>query len=165
MKFLAGTFSLIIMLSGCNNQTDDKTAELKTRIDSLEKRLNNTYKPGFGEFMSNIQIHHSKLWFAGENENWQLADFEIGEIMESLEDIKQYETERKESAMIPMLNPALDSINESIKQKNKSMFRSSFTLLTNTCNNCHKAAGFGFNVVKIPDSPPFTNQIFSIDKK
>ena len=35
--------------------------------------------PGFEEFMSNIQAHHAKLWFAGQNHNWKLADFEIHE--------------------------------------------------------------------------------------
>jgi hypothetical protein len=29
----------------------------------------------------------------------------------------------------------------------------------NTCINCHKATNFEFNQVKIPDSPPFSNQI------
>lgn len=157
---------LIILTFGlfaCNQQTDN-TQVLQNRIDSLENKLANTYKPGFGEFMSGIQAHHSKLWFAGQNENWKLADFEVHEIMEAIEDIQKFQKERKESQMIGMINPALDSINYAIQQKNSVLFKSSYTLLTNTCNNCHRAANFEFNVVKIPDTQPFSNQDFKISK-
>ena len=153
------TFGLL----ACNQQTDN-TQVLQNRIDSLEQKLADTYKPGFGEFMSGIQAHHSKLWFAGQNENWKLADFEVHEIMEAIEDIQKFQTERKESQMIEMINPALDSINNAIQQKNSKLFKSSYTLLTNTCNNCHRATNFEFNVVKIPETQPFSNQDFKISK-
>lgn len=155
------TFIIILTfgLFACNQQID-KTQALQNRIDSLEHKLADTYKPGFGEFMSSIQIHHSKLWFAGQNENWKLADFEVHEIMEAIEDIQKFQTERKESQMIGMINPALDSINYAIQQKNSALFKSSYTLLTNTCNNCHREADFEYNVVKIPDSQYFSNQDF-----
>jgi hypothetical protein len=143
----------------CNQQADN-TKVLQNRIDSLERKLADTYKPGFGEFMSGIQAHHSKLWFAGQNENWKLADFEVHEIMEAIEDIQKFQTERKESQMTGMINPALDSVNKAIQQKNPALFKSSYTLLTNTCNNCHRESGFEFNVVKIPDTQPFSNQDF-----
>ncbi len=110
--------------------------------------------------MSEIQAHHAKLWFAGINENWKLADFEVHEIMESIEDIQQFETERKESQMIEMINPALDSVYKAIEQKNPALFKRRFILLTNTCNDCHRATDFEFNVVKVPDTQPFSNQDF-----
>lgn len=152
--------ALIVLVIACNNTAPEQSKELQARIDSLEKKLNDAYKPGFGEFMSGIQAHHTKLWFAGKNENWKLADFEVHEIMEAIEDIQKYETERNESQMISMINPALDSVNEAIRSENPEKFRSSFTLLTNTCNNCHKAANFGFNKVQIPETEPFPNQDF-----
>lgn len=146
-------------LFGCNQQTDN-TQVLQSRIDSLESKLADTYKPGFGDFMGSVQVHHNKLWFAGQNKNWKLADFEVHEIMEAVNDIQKYQTERKESQMVGMINPALDSVNAAIQQKNAALFKSSYILLTNTCNNCHRAANFEFNVVKIPDNPPFSNQDF-----
>lgn len=156
-------FILTFGLFACNQQTEN-TKVLQNRIDSLESKLAQTYKPGFGEFMSGIQAHHSKLWFAGQNENWKLANFEVHEIMEAIEDIQKYQTERKESQMVGMIVPALDSVNAAIQQKNPDQFKSSYTLLTNSCNNCHRAANFEFNLVKIPDSQPFSNQDFKISK-
>src|ERR1051325_4633740 len=85
----------------CNSSQKD-LKKLEARVDSLQK---NAYKPGFGEFMSNIQVHHGKLWFAGQNRNWKLADFEIHEILENIGDIEKYQTERKESRQMPMIQP------------------------------------------------------------
>ena len=35
------------------------------------------YVPGLGELMAGQQVRHAKLWFAGENENWRLAAYEV----------------------------------------------------------------------------------------
>ena len=151
------------ILFACNE--NNRSSLQSRKIDSLEKKLAETYKPGFGEFMLAIQAHHSKLWFAGKNNNWKLADFEVHEIMELVEDIQKYETERKETEKIVMIQPAIDSVNNSIQQKDQGMFIRSFNLLTNTCNNCHHAVNFEFNVVKIPETPPFSNQDFKPHEK
>jgi hypothetical protein len=42
------------------------------------------YAPGLGEFMTATQLRHAKLWFAGKANNWDLAAYEIDEIMEGL---------------------------------------------------------------------------------
>ena len=148
-----------ILAVSCNQQAN-KIQLLQTRIDSLEIKLAETYKPGLGEFMSNIQAHHAKLWYAGQNKNWKLANFEMEEIKETFEDINKYETDRKEIKLIPMIYPPLDSVIFAIGQQNQDRFNSSFALLTNTCNACHTAAQFDFNVVKIPDMQNFSNQDF-----
>ncbi|MCW3105965.1 MAG: hypothetical protein JWQ09_471 [Segetibacter sp.] len=154
---------LVCELVACK-QTADNGQVLQARIDSLESKVVDSYKPGFGEFMSSIQSHHAKLWFAGQNENWKLADFEIHEIMEAIDDIKKYEIDRKESGLISMMEPSLDSVNNAIEHKDIIQFKNSYTLLTNTCNNCHKETDFEFNAVKIPDVSQFSNQEFKVKK-
>jgi hypothetical protein len=158
MKFFILT-SLLCIFTTCN-QPNKEVQQMQTKIDSLQKQLAETYRPGFGEFMSGIQTHHAKLWFAGQNQNWKLADFEIHEIQEALEDIRKFNTERSESKAIGMINPALDSVSNAIQQKNKQLFKNSFILLTNTCNKCHKATEHEFNVVTIPTNLPVVNQDF-----
>jgi len=152
-------FFIIISLFSCSNPAD-KTQALQNRIDSLENKLAHAYKPGLGEFMSSIQVHHAKLWFAGQNQNWQLAAFEIDEIKEALEDIPLYCADRPEVQQLGMINPAIDSISNAINTKNQPRFKNSFVLLTATCNNCHHTTNHAFNVIKIPDTPPFSNQDF-----
>lgn len=151
---------LLFILVSCNQQPN--TQNLQSQIDSLKSRINKTYKPGFGEFMSSIQIHHEKLWFAGQNKNWKLADFEVNEINEALQDIRDYCTDRPEVQSLSMITPAMDSINLSIQQQNITSFKTNFILLTTTCNNCHKATKHEFNVIKLPETPPFSNQEFKV---
>jgi hypothetical protein len=151
-------FIFSILLS-CNSHQKE-IAQLNSRIDSLESQSKNIYHPGLGEMMSAIQIHHNKLWFAGKNTNWDLADFEIHEISETVDDIVKFQQDRKETKAIGMIRPALDSVTNAIAHKDPIAFQRSYSVLTNTCNTCHKAVQFGFNVVKIPETPPFSNQDF-----
>jgi hypothetical protein len=150
----------LLLLISCNDSN-----KIQEQIDNLKTKSANIYKPGFGEFMTYIQIHHAKLWFAGKNQNWELANFELDEIVETIEAIKQYEKEREEIKVLPILNPALDSVRKAINVKDLKSFTQSFANLTKTCNACHQSVKFGFNVVKIPDTPPFSNQEFSPPKK
>ena len=156
---LLGFFSIILIFVACSNHKDN-TQILQNQRDSLQHKLDNSYKPGFGEFMTSIQMHHAKLWFAGQNKNWKLADFEVHEIEETLENIQKFNNDRIEVKSIGMINPAMDSINSAIQRKNIKSFTSSFNLLTNTCNNCHKTTEHEFNIVTIPSSLPVVNQSF-----
>jgi hypothetical protein len=150
-------FALII--TSCNQQ-NDQAQKMQATIDSLQKKVDESYRPGFGEFMSGIQTHHAKLWFAGQNQNWPLADFEVHEIQEALEDVQKFCSDRPEVKAIGMINPAIDSVTNAIQQKNPQLFNTSFVLLTHTCNNCHKATEHGFNVVTLPNNLPVSNQDF-----
>ena len=150
---------MFCILLSCKQRGPD-TGILQSRIDSLQSKLDNSYKPGPGEFMSGILVHHAKLWFAGKAGNWGLSDFEMKEIREAIDDIQTYCSDRPEVVSIPMIKPALDSVDEAIRNKSISQFKSGYILLTNTCNNCHRATKHEFNVIQIPSSPPFSNQVF-----
>jgi hypothetical protein len=151
---------LIAVICSCSDNTE-QIQSMQTQINGLQKKLDSLYTPGFGEFMSNIQVHHAKLWFAGINSNWQLADFEVSEIKEGLQDLKKYQAARLEINSLPMIYPALDSVYAAVKKENVTDFKNNFSMLTHTCNQCHKTVGYEFNHVKIPDSPPFSNQLFT----
>lgn len=152
---------LAIALAGCNQPTNN-TRNLQAQIDSLQSRLEDSYKPGLGEFMSSIQVHHNKLWFAGQNQNWELADFEINEIKESINDIKKYCTDRPEIKSIGMIEQPMQKVIDAIQQRNSTAFKDNYTILTATCNSCHQATQHEFNVIIIPTTPPFSNQRFKL---
>ncbi len=148
------------MMVACNTGGGGN-ASLQAQVDSLQIKLDAAYKPGLGEFMSGIQVHHAKLWFAGSAGNWKLADFEIGEIKETLDDIGKYCADRPEVSSLPMIRPAVDSVSAAIGASSLPAFNHAFTLLTTFCNNCHRATKHEFNVIKVPDSPPITNQVYT----
>jgi cytochrome c1 len=59
-----------------------------------------------------------------------------------------------------MIYPALDSLQTSIDKQDIKRFTDGFKVLTETCNECHEAVKFPFNVIKIPSSEPVSNQEF-----
>jgi len=158
MKYTIG-FILLLSLTACDQQ-DGNIRELQAQVDSLRHTLENSYKPGFGEFMSSIQVHHNKLWFAGTNGNWKLADFEINEIKESLDDIKAYCTDRPETNSIGMIEPPLQNVDSAVRQQNSIAFKKNYMILTSTCNTCHRDTQHEFNVITVPTTPPYSNQSF-----
>ena len=153
---------LLALLVSCSHDSG-KQSSSATNIDSLASQLaqvKEQYRPGLGEIMGGIQTHHAKLWYAAINDNWKLADYEIAEIKERIQQAEEIETDRPEVKTISMIYPAIDSVANSIKEQNLSSFKNNFQLLTATCNNCHTANHFEFNVITIPTSPPVSNQDF-----
>lgn len=126
-----------------------------------------SYVPGMGEIMGATQMRHSKLWFAGNVKNWELASYELDEIKEGLDDaVKYYPTFKNDAPVSAMLDKftsqPLTDLGRSIKAKDEISFKRSFDRLTNACNSCHQAAGMGFIVIKRPNVSPFSNQEFAI---
>jgi len=158
MKILFFLVAICFALIACNQSGNNQ--QLQAKIDSLQVKLNDTYKPGLGEFMTGIQEHHAKLWFAGVNKNWQLADFEVHEIGETLDDVKKYCTDRPETKSLGIIDPAVNIIKAAISKQDMDKFKSGFIELTSDCNTCHRDNQHGFNIITIPTSPPVTNQDF-----
>ena len=59
------------------------------------------YVPGLGEIMTLQQMRHTKLWFAGEVGNWDLAAYEIKELGEGFDDIVKLHPTHEESPVAP----------------------------------------------------------------
>ena len=162
MKYLTILFALGFLMQSCSEQkTDDKNyVLLQKKVDSLSTMLAKI-KPGLGEMMSMIQLHHEKLWFAGINGNWKLADFEINEIKEAVAQATAVETDRPEIKSLPILKPAIDSVSKAIGAHNIEQFKYSYGELSATCTYCHKTHYFEFNVIREPSGTPVTDQEFA----
>lgn len=161
MKGLTMVFISLLALVACTQPEKNKHTG-QNRVDSLEGNLHDVYKPGLGEFMSGIQVHHAKLWFAGQNKNWKLAAFEVTEMKEALASIRKYCADRPETNSIIMMDQPMDSVDHAIGQKDLRAFNRSYLLMTQTCNACHQVTNHEFNVIKTPDLPPFSNQEFKV---
>jgi hypothetical protein len=135
--------------------------ELTARLDSLKSQLDTAYKPGTGTIMNTIvQPHHLKLWFAGQHKNWALAEYERQELMGGFEKVQKLHKDKPEAAAVAMIFPAMDAIEKAIREKDDNAFKNNFVILTNTCNTCHQALKYGFNVIKVPATNSFDNQSF-----
>src|ERR1700675_2648370 len=106
-KLLLG-LALIFLIGGCaqqRNANSNSNAAVEAEIAQLKATVDDL-KPGLGEIMGVIQQHHAKLYYAGTKSNWPLADYELGEIQEGLEDAVRFNPTFK-GAPVAVLVPSL----------------------------------------------------------
>lgn len=144
-------------------------AALHAGMARADARPAEAYVPGMGEIMSATQMRHSKLWFAGETGNWELAQYELDEIKEGLDDAMKYYPMFKGAPVSVLLDKytskPLADLAQSVGEKDSAKFANAFDRLTAACNGCHQAAEHGYIVIKRPTAVPSSNQEFSVRKK
>ena len=146
------------LLIGCSKEKDAPAPKVEAP---------QPYVIGLGEIMGLTQMRHAKLWFAGQSRNWPLAAYELDELKEGFDDAVKYHPSHKDvrqplTNLVPeFVGPPLDELEAAIKAKDRTRFTSAFDRLSAGCNACHKEADFGFNVVKRPTVPPYSNQSFA----
>jgi hypothetical protein len=113
------------------------------------------------------QVRHTKLWLAGDAENWPLADYELQELEEGFDTVVIYHPTHEESPVAPkdaiprMITEPLAELREAVKRKDGALFTERYDALTAACNNCHQAMNVGFNRVQRPQANPYPDQAFS----
>jgi hypothetical protein len=122
------------------------------------------YRPDVGDLMAATQLRHFKLSFAGSTGNWPLASYEVGQMRKNFaQAAKLYPTLNGVPLADLIKNesePPLNDLAKAVATKNLTDFSKAFTELTEACNHCHQAAGFGFVAIRVPTSSPFSNQTF-----
>ncbi len=108
--------------------------------------------PQLGDLMNDaMQIHHTKLWFAGHVNNWALANYELRKIKETIEEVKEdivtIQTRSPQwrhvsiNEMLKSFDSSLKSLDQAIKAKDANRFDASYRELTAACNACHVSIG------------------------
>ena len=123
------------------------------------------YTPGLVEFMMSVQSHHAKLWLAGNGRNWDLADYQVDELKELLEEIAKRVPKYRDVPVGQMIEsvtmPPIGDIEAAIKARDGAKFAAAFERLTVACNGCHEAANRGYIVIQRPATSSFPNQSFA----
>jgi hypothetical protein len=126
-------------------------------------------KPKLAEIMLLLQARHTKLSLAGEAGNWPLAEFQIEELKESLEDAETYHPTFKDIPVKSMIEslamPPVGEVEKAIATKDRAQFSRAFAKLTAACNACHHAAHRDFVVIQRPARSAFPNQRFEPIRK
>jgi hypothetical protein len=125
--------------------------------------------PGLVELMMATQSHHMKLWLAGSARNWELADYQVDELKEGLEDagkkVPDYKGVPVGSMIDNLIMPPIGEVEAAIKAKDRKKFVAAYDKLTAACNTCHQGAKRGFIVVQRPSGSAFPNQSFAPKRK
>ena len=113
-----------------------------------------SYVPELAELMNITQTRFSRLSYAPETDNWELAAYEAAHLRKSYEvAVKLYPIFRdvqQKKLISDATEPALDLIDKAISRQNLSDFNKAIEVLRLTCNNCHIQARVGFIEIGSP---------------
>jgi hypothetical protein len=114
--------------------------------------------PHLGEIMVAQQMHHIKLWFAGDAGNWPLADYELDQLKDGFDDVAKLL-----GGDLPQqhVGGAISQLEKTIGSKDHAAFVSAFDRLSAGCNACHGTLDHAFIVIQRPILLPYSDQNFS----
>jgi hypothetical protein len=151
-------------LGSAGEPTGAGIAALQESLKSIKAELAAAKElaPGLGEYMTTIQLHAAKLWFAAKANNWELAAYELHELEETMDTVKKLNAEKNgvkiSNVMDAVLKTQIAQLEDTIKAKNQSQFLKSYDETLSACNGCHTESGHRFLQIIRPTAPPVTNQ-------
>jgi len=146
-----------------NTQTADDSLDLKSRQAEIERLK--SIAPDQAHAMLDVDYHFTNLWFAGQQENWPLAQFYFNETKSHLRwavriiPIRK-DNEGKEIKLEDILqaveNSPLKQLDESIKANDQEKFVAAYEFTLTSCYACHKTADKPYLRPRIPEHPATT---------
>ncbi len=116
--------------------------------------------------MEQFQRFSQKVWFAGEAENWDLAEFYAHELEELVDELATsdvtYEGYNLSDMSNKILAPSIATLENSIRNKEVLHFKDSYQSMLQSCNACHQATHHEFIKIIKPSLNVY-NQKFKLD--
>jgi cytochrome c553 len=167
--WLGGSLLAIVGTIGLSMWVSILSREIRTLRDDEMRRsttggaaLGVQSSPGLGEFMTTMQLHMGKLWFAGKADNWDLARYELDELREAMEAAQNLHSTKNGVDVSKVLDAVAQSqvsqLATSIEKKNRSNFTHAYDEALSACNGCHEESGHRFIKIARPTAPPVSNQ-------
>jgi cytochrome c553 len=154
------------LITDNNGKLSDRIAAVESSIISLDKQVGflRDQVPGLGQYMTGLQLHMAKIWFAARASNWNLANYELHEISETIDTVAALNISRNDVDISEEIKGVFGSqvfnLQKAIKEHNLSEFTASYNEALTACNDCHGSAGYRFIHITIPSAPPVTNQLW-----
>ena len=156
-------------LSESNQQAAIASLQDAVKLTQADVAALKEAAPGLGEYMTTIQLHAGKLWFAVNATNWGLANYELDELKETMAAAKTLNAEKNGVKISNVLDAVLQSqiaqLEEAVKRKGKAEFQKAYDATLSACNGCHSEAGVKFIQIVRPTAPPVTNQRWESEAK
>jgi hypothetical protein len=147
--------ALMLAAAGCGQPGSGDAVD--RRLAELEAR----FTPGLHAMMVELGMRHASLWFAGDAENWALADYMAHELEEVAEHIREVHPEYDDvpvaGLMAQLTLPHVGEIRAAIEAQDPGAFGRAYDRLTASCNACHAASDRSAIVIQRPTAPPLTN--------
>jgi hypothetical protein len=172
MKTAFASCVTALLLAACSASAPDTQgdiATLRAQVEALEAKQadlakNAAPKTELGQQMLMLQLRHGRLWAAGEGQDWLLAQFQLAELNEALDDVVAENGDnaalqpQQLSVVLPaIMKPAVSQLRKAIDDQSLAEFEKAYDGLSNACSSCHQAAGHDFLVIQRPKTPVLDN--------
>jgi hypothetical protein len=104
---------------------------------------------GFDMAMVETGYRYQQLYWAGEDQNWGYADYQLQKIRTAIESGIERRPRRAASSKT-FLSSTMPAMGEAIERKSQILFRERFAEFTAACNACHAAEKVEFARVVTP---------------
>jgi len=114
------------------------------------------YLPSISDLMiATIQPRHERLWRAGQDENWEFAAYELGNLHGAFERLGRAHPTTHDISFPDMIGSVtgqpFKELNSAIQSKDGAAFAKAYADLTDACNSCHQALNHGVIEIRVPD--------------
>ena len=112
--------------------------------------------------MADVALHFTNLWFAGQAENWPLAQFYSDETHSHLRWAVRVIPKRKDrdghdvdldGILSAFEQTSLKDLDAAIKSKSRDAFTTAYKAQMENCMACHRAASKEFIKLRVPERP------------
>ena len=141
----------VILLTAFSCNENPKSAQGNWIKGTEQEKINTIEKQfrGFDNAMVETGYRYQELYWAGQDENWEYADYQLEKIKTAIENGLERRPKRAKSAE-HFLNYVLPEMQKSVASKDTVIFNKEFKMLTVNCNSCHAMEKVPFFTVNIP---------------
>jgi hypothetical protein len=122
------------------------TGNLEEKLETITDHLR-----GFDMAMVETGYRHVELYWAGQDENWAYAEYQVEKLQLAIERGLERRPARAESAQ-QYLELALPEMENAVKERDKELFNRTFETFTESCNACHHSEQVPHFNVQIPEN-------------
>jgi hypothetical protein len=114
------------------------------------------YLPSISDLMiATIQPRHERLWRAAQDDNWQFAAYELGNLHGAFDRLGLAHPIEQDVSFPEMIASVTEApfkeLNSAIQSKDGTAFAKAYADLTDACNSCHQALNHGVVEIRVPD--------------
>lgn len=161
---------LLLTVFGCSQQqtppaapTGQAPTDLTNKVNTLQQEMDvqkKSINPGLGTVMIEYSNRFSRLWFAAQANNWDMAHYQILE-MKEIQETGEVTRPARAQMLKGFENAYLGPLDAAIGKKDKTAFTTAYDKTIAGCNGCHAGStsndfkgGYKFVKVIRPSSPP-----------
>lgn len=151
MKTIYKLILSTVFITSCTTKTEYIPIEGKwikgTQTEQL-KTIEDQFR-GFDKTMVEVDYRYQELYWSGQDENWEYANYQLKKIEKTIKLGLQRRPKRAQSAT-HFLEYVIPEVNKAIQTENKQLFNTNFEMMRTNCTNCHISERVPTFTVRIP---------------